>query len=501
MSNTHPGFNKPKYSDLAKLFSFRGALGYVLVNVCFIGLVTVLSLSGGKAGRDPSVYLCLLFSLAAYPFFFVPRIRGPYIVLLVFSIYFFVMYGLADFVRYFSDVGSIYVGPKSDSLILSSAELVILSGLLSAFLGNLTAISAASPLSRRFFCREWNFYAIVFSGLIFFSVGVVATFAFQIVYNIYDISNSKVDSVTAVALVLGRMLGNLGEILLSYAAVKGRKKIVSILVIALILLKVPLGVVLNSKEIGASFLIIYLIVRWLAIGKQNWMAVLVAFVLLSTMFSFAYEYRAYMDKYQVSVEKTLEDISGHLGRAFDGREESEQRDISLYSKRVMDGFGSLAERVNLKPSVELIVSGVGKDIPYQEGHTLTPMLYILIPRMLMPDKPSVSVGQLFNREFKISASSDTWISVSFLAELYWNFAWLGVIIGMFLFGFTLGLVGVISDVSRSVTSARILMILSTIYLLVLRFEAGMAQQYSLFIRTFIIIALVDFALRRRRAAE
>ena len=110
-------------------------------------------------------------------------------------------------------------------------------------------------------------------------------------------------------------------------------------------------------------------------------------------------------------------------------------------------------------------------------------------------------GKVFNQEFGFSPSPDTWISTSFMGELYWNFSWAGLLVGMLFVGFTFGFVGIITNTYVIKNVTRFLILISALYLLVIKFESGMAQQYSLFIRTIIIILFLHFFMRKRKRSK
>ena len=68
------------------------------------------------------------------------------------------------------------------------------------------------------------------------------------------------------------------------------------------------------------------------------------------------------------------------------------------------------------------------------GDTYFRLFYIIIPRSIWPDKPgniSQLVPQLLNVDF---ADRHITTSVTFIGELYWNFGWFGIVVGMLVFG-------------------------------------------------------------------
>ena len=153
--------------------------------------------------------------------------------------------------------------------------------------------------------------------------------------------------------------------------------------------------------------------------------------------------------------------------------------------------------MSLKGSVELIVTRTGHDIAFQNGYTLTPILTAFVPRLIWPDKPDVQTGQIMNRVFQISEVEDTHISPSHLGELYWNFGWPGVVIGMTLVGLLLGLVGTRFDLAAASTLTRLMVIVITIRMLILGSEGAIAVQYVVWLRSMLGIAVLHLLLARR----
>ena len=83
----------------------------------------------------------------------------------------------------------------------------------------------------------------------------------------------------------------------------------------------------------------------------------------------------------------------------------------------------LFERASLKFNMEREFARTGVDVPFQEGRTLVAIPLAFIPRIIWPDKPDVSTGQLFNHEIIQGEVADTYISPSHVGELYWNYGW------------------------------------------------------------------------------
>jgi hypothetical protein len=74
---------------------------------------------------------------------------------------------------------------------------------------------------------------------------------------------------------------------------------------------------------------------------------------------------------------------------------------------------------------------------YQMGATMEYAAYAFIPRVIWPEKPSVSKGDWFNKY--VGAAPGTSLGITAVGELYWNFGVLGVVIGMFVLGCGFGI--------------------------------------------------------------
>src|SRR5204863_7042361 len=71
-------------------------------------------------------------------------------------------------------------------------------------------------------------------------------------------------------------------------------------------------------------------------------------------------------------------------------------------------------------------------IPFQEGQTYSYLAVTLVPRLLWPDKPSVSdANRFYQLAYGLSDSKSlatTSIACGSMAEGYINFGWLGVVL-------------------------------------------------------------------------
>ncbi|HLA12095.1 MAG TPA: hypothetical protein VJ023_16025 [Pyrinomonadaceae bacterium] len=76
------------------------------------------------------------------------------------------------------------------------------------------------------------------------------------------------------------------------------------------------------------------------------------------------------------------------------------------------------------------------------GETMQYASYSFIPRIIWPDKPTVTRGGWFSTYlglFQLESDATTAIGMTAVGELYWNFGTIGVVAGMFLIGLGQGL--------------------------------------------------------------
>jgi hypothetical protein len=189
-----------------------------------------------------------------------------------------------------------------------------------------------------------------------------------------------------------------------------------------------------------------------------------------------------------------------VSKSLDQTDELVEKAREAKKKNSQSGIDSFAARNDYKTLVELIVSKTGKTVRFQGGHTFVELPFVFVPRLIYPGKPAVSAGQLFNREFRISLDRNTFISTSFLGEMYWNFGWTGALLGMSCMGFFWGVIGSVANIRERATVARVLILICAIYLLILRFETGIAQQTILFLRSCLIIFILHTVLKSRQTS-
>lgn len=79
-------------------------------------------------------------------------------------------------------------------------------------------------------------------------------------------------------------------------------------------------------------------------------------------------------------------------------------------------------------------------IPYYRGETLRPLLYVVVPRFLWPNKPREDIGNRIGHTYRVLSPADhvTSINLPWIVEFYINFGIPGVLGGLALTGFLMG---------------------------------------------------------------
>lgn len=108
-------------------------------------------------------------------------------------------------------------------------------------------------------------------------------------------------------------------------------------------------------------------------------------------------------------------------------------------------------------------------------------------------------GLLFNHEFHISESRQTYIAIGPLGELYWNFGWPGLVIGMIMIGAFMTWFSSLVALDTCTTLPRFLLLLCTIYLVALRFEDSIALTYTVWARVGVMLLLFHLLVPKKPA--
>jgi hypothetical protein len=457
---------------------------YLTLNACFAVLVAGGALSGPANGIHP-LYLIPLFALCSSSFIGMRRVNDRYALLLLFSAVYFMSFGLIDCLDLL--FGAAAADVRSND-VLTATELVILVGGALTHLGYRLACRRDGQLARTP-TKDWPERTLLLVGGAMWIVCTALSWELK-VNVIVDATIAaatsglaKLSSLQAAGFFLAVMVQPLGILMLAYAQCRYRRSYLTPVLIVVVLVQLFYGFVIDVKGDALIGAVLVILTKLLVDSKlpKGWLVATVAFTAVA--FPVMQANRVVRGEYGIDRTAALSNLGEVLQRSITTSKQGEHGRIF---------FG----RASMKPYVDMIVTKAGKDVPYQYGYTLSPMLTWVIPRFIWADKPDVQTGQVVNKVFQISEQEDTYISPSHLGELYWNFGWYGVCVGMFSIGLLLGFIGARFGLEDSVTLTRIMIMVVTIRVLILAFESTIAAQYVVWMRSMLAIGLLHLLFAR-----
>ncbi len=179
----------------------------------------------------------------------------------------------------------------------------------------------------------------------------------------------------------------------------------------------------SRKQTTITLVLVPLVAFWYARRKVPWAFLIALFLILVFVLFPLYNAVRFQD-WSLSVGERLSETFDTM-QNWDGDE---------YMDR---SVGSLQSRLALVNSLAVVLRDVGRWVPYQKGESyLMAPAIILIPRIVWPDKPELSIGLEFGYRFRVVHATDTLTSIapSLPGELYWEADLPGILIGMALIG-------------------------------------------------------------------
>jgi hypothetical protein len=468
----------------------RAAL-YPLLNV---GAMLVC-LIGSVVHEEPfgiAVYVCLLFALCSAPILFLQRLNDRYALLGIFMALYFLFFGALDF-------SVLLFGAEEPPLprqaFLSSAELAILIGAALALGGYLAGVGFVRPAARERQLSDWPSQAVLLIGGSLWLLGTVALVYLQVFVIPAKNSDSLARGLASLspfqtfAIMLGHLVQPLGLLMLAYGYAKYRGVFWWVLILAVVAVQVAVGFVTDIKIQAMMGAALVILARTLVDNRvpKGWLAAGVAFVVVAFPVFQAY-------RMEVTGERGLDRAQAlqNIGKVVDIVLSSRDK---VTEARPGERAQTFLERSSGKGNLELLFNHVGSDVEFLHGRSLVAIPMAFVPRLLMPDKEDLSVGQLFTKEI-LKSNDYVYISVSHLGEWYWNFGWLGVLLGMSMSGLVLGFVGAKFDLEQGATLTRVLLLLVTVQSLCMGFGGTIPGSYVVWLRTIAAIGLLHLLFAR-----
>jgi hypothetical protein len=467
---------------------------YAALNAAFIVAVLLLASIGGSA--NPRIlFLILLFAVCSTPIVDLDGLNGRFIMPSLYLGFYFVSFGLLDFANLATGISS-----EVTASIFSATEGVILAGSIMMTLGYRTAMAVGKRAPKTSPTRDWSISTILGIGILWWIIGTAGTY----ILDVYIVTDNSIEASKkgfeimgpygTTAFMLATMIQPIGILLIAYAWRLRRSKFLLALVITVVVVQVLLGFVINVKSTAMIGGILVILTFILVEGRLP-IAWLVAAVLYG-LFVYPIFVAARAEIHGKGLISRAS-ILGDLGHVVELAIAAENRD---------NGPGehpqSLLERTSVRASVQMIVQHSGVDVNFQYGHTLTPLLATFVPRIVWSGKPDVATGRVVNKEFRVSEADfwDTYISPSIPGELYWNFGWSGVLIGMALIGGGLGTLGRRCNLAESRSVTNLLVVAVTIKQVIVGMEGTFSPEYVVWFRSLGAIGILHVMFAKIPAA-
>lgn len=460
---------------------------YALFNILFATSCLIGIFIEDRATLGNSVYLILLFLICSSPLLFRNPFYGRYLLFTLFLGYFFLAFGMFQYADLFFPFIRTAIVERDG--FFTPAEPIILLGLCCFVIGYILTANLQKNTTSNAINRNWRKSYLIVIGVISWAVGAFVTIDWS-----FSVS-SGTNNIADLGLFAGvynnlSHLMMLGELMIVYTYVMWRNKTIGVLLLLVIVVNIFIGFIVDSKEVGFRALAIFMAGSLILRGKVSFKLLIAGFVLVSIGFSVFSQYRDFLSTRGINKEKSFTSLSQNIGKIYSG------------SNNILEntnyGLNYLLQRLSLNGSTEMVVARTGKDVQYQYGSTIVPVVYAFIPRFIYPNKPDSNIGRLINSEFDVSWSESTYISAGQLAEFYWNFSIPGVVVGMMLIGVLFSFLSGRFDLSKFPTVTRLLLLLVTTYILILRFEGGFAQYYIVWMRLMLLVLLLHVIMPKER---
>ncbi len=463
----------------------HGIALYVLLNVAFF-LVLACGCGVGEPQNPRLLYLIILFALCSSCVVDNDGLNGRYALLAIFLGTYFLYFGVQDVTNLFTGLSDGAAGSQ-----LSVSEQIILAGLICMIVAYRIAVSVANPAGRIRRSNDWSLRSTLSVGAALWALGIASTYYWYF----FVVTDKTLEGTRGIAqlsgwttsgLILGQMLEPIGLLLIVYAWRSTRSKPLLALLLAILVVQSLCGFVIDIKGMAliGGTLVIVTVTQMDGRIPKAWVFGVAIFIY--TAFPVFQAYRAVVTGNGVARTEVL----ANLGKTIDKVLEAKERVNSGH-----DRAQTIFERLSLKASVEMIVNGTEKGVPFQDGYTLTPILAAFIPRLIWPDKPDVPTGRLVNKAFTFAEQEETYISPSHIGEMYWNFGWAGVLVGMTVVGALCGIVARF-NLGECRTVTRLLIFIVTVNQIIHGFESSIAACYVIWMRSLAVIGILHLVFAR-----
>lgn len=439
------------------------------------------------------VYMFLLGALCSVALLVLENLNGRYALLSIFMGLYFVFFGVLD-------LQHLLLGSDTPQLprdgFLTRAECAVLLGAVLVLGGYFAGARVGVREERKTALVEWPTGIMLFVGLAVYLLGSAAMIYFQVFVAPEKTAYSAGHGLEAMGpvltfiVMLGHMMQPLGILILAYGYAKRRGSFWNTLILVIVAAQLVLGFIEDVKLQAIMGGALVIMCRTLVDNRlpKGWLIGGVVFAIFAFPIFQAYRTEVTGERglnraqafYQL--DKVLEIVLASRDKVSEGRPGERAQ--------------TFLERASGKDSLEILFQHVGSDVDFLHGETLVAVPMAFVPRLLVPDKEDVSAGLLFS-QLILKGDNNTYISISNLGELYWNFGWTGVLLGMPMIGFLLGFMGARFTLENGTSLTRVLLLLVTAQTLCMGFGGVIPIAYIVWLRSMAAIGLMHLVFARR----
>lgn len=405
----------------------------ILTSVLFVELVVfVLGIALGARGWDLVILLLALATafLAAGPIVFDvsrPAERRQILISLLTFVY-VVFLVVPVFTQYFLMKGEPVRGlfRLSESLPtnVAHAQLVALIGLVALLLGFYTPFGRIAAAATPKPTRDWTPQATFAVAAITLGLGWLVTIPIELGFVPMRVGSGAVG-----ALAAGSYFG-ISLLALAWLRQRSRPALMLILII------VPLAMIFNfftgSKRavLTPPFMVAVSYILYERRIRKSWL--LAGLLTLIVLYPFAQFYRELLDTTRVLGVKAFVQNPAAVVAAL-----SDFAGSADLGKYISAGLEATGRRLDALGTLSVIVRDTPERVPYQGGWTIGLIFVSYIPRLIWPGKPTTTTGTWVSQNYGSQLDLHTNVGPSWIGELYFNWGYIGVVLGMAVMGILL----------------------------------------------------------------